>query len=147
MKNKKIPPRVFFNASVILAGFASPNGGSAKLLEYTKKGKIIGLISEIVADEVIRHAEKIRIKQEKIECQISITFSQVSQAPNKFSVEKYQQIVIDHGDAHILASCQELKTDYLVTLDKKHLLILKDKIKLFQIVSPKQLIEILSKTG
>jgi predicted nucleic acid-binding protein len=49
--------------------------------------------------------------------------------------------MIDHGDAHVLASCQEHKAEFLVTLDQKHLLILQDKIKAFKIVSPKHLIE------
>ena len=35
------------------------------------------------------------------------------------------RIVIDDGDAHVLASCEKEKVDFLVTLDKKHLLILK----------------------
>ncbi|MBI5123209.1 hypothetical protein HZA75_05110, partial [Candidatus Roizmanbacteria bacterium] len=44
-KNLKTPI-VFFNASVIIAGFISPTGGSAKLLQWTKENKITGVISE-----------------------------------------------------------------------------------------------------
>jgi len=61
----------------------------------------------------------------------------------KEKVEVFEQTVIDSSDAHVLASAKENKVEFLVTLDKKHLLILKDKIKQFRIVSPGQLIEIL----
>ena len=47
-------PTVFFNASVIIAGFISINGVSAKLLGHIKENKIKGIISEIILDEVLR---------------------------------------------------------------------------------------------
>lgn len=49
--------------------------------------------------------------------------------------------MINQGDSHVLASALELDVDYLVSLDKKHILALKGKIKKFAIVSPKELIE------
>lgn len=49
--------------------------------------------------------------------------------------------MIDQGDSHVLASALELDVDYLVSLDKKHILALKNKIKKFAIASPKELIE------
>lgn len=55
---------------------------------------------------------------------------------------KFSKIVIDAGDAHVLASCRETKAQFLVTLDKKHLLILGKKIKWTKIVSPGELIEL-----
>lgn len=53
---------------------------------------------------------------------------------------KYKEKVRDYDDAHVLASCDELESNYLVTLDKKHLLAISGKIKDFKIVSPAQLI-------
>ena len=60
-------------------------------------------------------------------------------------VKKYKSIVTDFDDAHLIASAQELKVDYLVSLDKKHILALKRKFKVAKIVNPGELIEILKK--
>lgn len=144
MKRKNKTQIVFFNASVILAGLGSPKGGSGKLLKWVKQKKIIGLISEIILDEAIRHAKKINLTEKKVKNKILAIFKMVIPPPEKSDVQIFKEIVIDYGDAHLLASCQEEKVDFLVTLDKRHVLILKEKIKKFKIVSPKTLIETLS---
>lgn len=144
MKKKNKPPKVFFNASVILAGLSPPQGGSAKLLKLTKKKIIIGSISEIVFEETIRHAEKIGLTKKSVKNRLLSIFRNISLAPAKPEVENFKKIVIDYGDSHILASCRENRADFLVTLDKKHLLILDGKIKSLKIVSPGQLLKILS---
>lgn len=129
-KQKSSRKKVLFNASVIIAGHYSPNGGSGKLLGWVKSEKIEGIISETILDEVKRHIEK-----------CPDIFKTVSPAPNLISVKKYQKIVTDPGDAHLFTTAQETKADFLVSLDKKHVLILKDKIKKPKIVSPGELIE------
>jgi putative PIN family toxin of toxin-antitoxin system len=144
MKRKNGKPKVFFNASVILAGLASPGGGSAKLLRFVREKHINGAISEIIFDEALRHTDKIGFKRQQLEQLIS-TFFTPCPAPKKTSVDAYRSIVIDEGDAHVLASSYETKADFLVTLDKKHLLILQNKIKGIHIVSPKELLEQLAK--
>lgn len=144
MKKREKIPIVFFNASVILSGLNSPTGGSAKLLKWTKDKKIDGVISEIVLDETVRHAKKINSSEEKIKKQMLMIFSTMLPAPTALHVAKYSKLVIDQGDAHVLASSYEVKAKFLVTLDKKHLLILQKKIKSINIVSPKLLIEQLS---
>lgn len=135
--------KVFFNASVILAGLKSPAGGSGEVLRWSKDHKIDGVISEIIADEAMRHAGKVGMKPAHIQLMIETIFSRIQMAPGKENVVRFSQIVIDPGDAHVLASCDEVKTDYLVTLDKKHLLILQNKIKWMKIVSPMELIRAL----
>lgn len=138
---KKKIPKVFFNASVVLSGIKSPTGGSAFLLRLVKHNKINGLISEVVQDEVKKNHRKINNKIEEIEKIIQTLFPNIIPAPDQKNVDKYNKIVIDTGDSHVLASSEESKTNYLVTLDAKHLLILKNNIKKFKIVSPKELIE------
>lgn len=133
-KQKNSRKKVLFNASVIIAGHYSPNGGSGKLLGWVKSEKIDGIISETILDEVKRHLEK-----------CPDIFKTVSPAPSLASVKKYQKIVTDPGDAHLFATASEIKADFLVSLDKKHVLILQNKIKNLKIVSPKKLIEALSK--
>jgi putative PIN family toxin of toxin-antitoxin system len=143
MKNLERKPIVFFNASVILAGLKSPNGGSAKLLNWVKENKIIGIISEIVIEEVLKNTNKIFLTKEKALKLISQIFL-IVKSPNKKYFSVFKDIVLDEGDIHLLVSAKNVKANFLVSLDKKHILSLKNKIKDFKIVSPKELIEFLS---
>ncbi|OGG31349.1 putative toxin-antitoxin system toxin component, PIN family, partial [Candidatus Gottesmanbacteria bacterium RIFCSPLOWO2_01_FULL_46_9] len=136
MRRKNLKPRVFFNASVILSGLHSPSGGSGKLLALVKQKQISGIISEIILDEVLRHADKIGLKKTTVEKRILSLFTPVYPAPKHEFVQKYMYIVLDQGDAHVLASSHKTNADFLVTLDKKHLLILQNKMKATNIVSP-----------
>jgi len=135
--------KVFFNASVIIAGLISPTGGSGKLISWSLKSKIKGVISEIVFNEILSHLNKISRNESEIR-KIILTSFEVIIKPKGSTVNKYKKKVADEGDAHVLASASETKSNYLVTHDKKHLLILKNKIKEYKIVSPKELIEDLS---
>jgi len=134
--------RVFFNASVIIAGLKSPSGGSAKLLQQVGKNQIKGIISEIVLDEVVRHADKIGKSQEATENTIVSAGFMITSAPPKAHVHEWSGKVIDPGDAHVLASAIQSKCTYLVTLDKKHILILKRNIKDLKIITPGEFIQL-----
>ena len=57
--------------------------------------------------------------------------------------QKFKKIVQDVGDIHLFTSAKDLKVDYLVSLDKKHVLSLKNKVKIFKVVSPGELIHLL----
>lgn len=138
MRKRKIPI-VLFNASVVLAGLKSPFGGSAKLLSWCKNKKIQGLISEVILDEIVRNTSRIGLSREVIKDLGSLFDIKI--APQKENVDFFRGIVSDFGDAHVLASCREENADFLVTLDKKHLLVLKNKVKAFKIISPGELIE------
>lgn len=144
MKKDTNLPRVFFNASVIIAGLRNPQGGSGKIIDWVKKGKITGYISQIIVAEVIKNAAVTGITIQKIAALLENIFA-ITPAPSMKYFEKYKDIVIDLGDTHVIASTDEAKCDFLVTLDKKHLLILQDKINKIKILSPKNLIESLFK--
>src|SRR3989344_2328851 len=58
-KQKNLKLKVLFNASVVLSGLRSKKGGSGKLLELARIGKIDGIISEIVFDEVLKHSGRL----------------------------------------------------------------------------------------
>lgn len=137
---KKIINSVFFNASVVLAGLKSPKGGSGKILLWLKQKKIKGVISEIILDEVSRNHAKIGFNKSVLEKKIKEIF-QIEEAPNQEIVSHYGGIVVYFGDAHVLASAEQAKVDYLISLDQKHILILKDNIKVFKIVTPGELIK------
>lgn len=136
---KRQTPKVFFNASVILAGLKSPSGGSGKILKWGKQRKIKALASEVILDEVLRNVVKVGLSHDQVMDSIKEIFS-VAPAPSAILVKSFHKISLDEGDSHVLASGQDSKADYLVTLDQKHLLILKNKVKKFKIVSPGVLI-------
>lgn len=143
-KQKLSKIKVLFNASVILAGINSPKGGSARVLSFVEKSLIEGLISEVIFDEVLRHSGKFDVSQNDIFNYTGNIFKKVLTAPSKIYVKKCGNKVIDEGDAHILATCLENNIPYLVTLDKKHLLVLKGKINGLTILTPGELIKKLS---
>lgn len=137
MKRK---PRVLFNASVILAGLYSPSGASGILLSKVKRGEVIGVVSRLIFDEVVRHADKINKGEGRITKELSEIFRDVAYPPTRRIVEKYYSRVTDPGDAHVLASFEEQRCGVLVSLDKKHILVLQNKIKSIMIMSPGQLV-------
>lgn len=141
MSKKSSIPIVFFNASVVLAGLNSPSGGSGKLLRLSKQKQIKAVISEIVLDEIIRNASKIKLSKTEVKKLIFNFFTHIISPPTEEFFNLYRNMVIDYGDIHLLVSAKEAKADFLVTLDKKHILILQKKIKEIKIVSPKQLLE------
>lgn len=136
-----MPSLVFFNASVILAGLKSPTGASAKLLELARQDKIRAAISEVVLDEAGRNLEKIDASSVSLEK--TIAFFRIEKPPAAERLKALERLVIDPGDAHLLASAKAIHADFLVTLDKKHLLVLAERIKWTKIVSPGGLLKAL----
>ncbi|MBI2010545.1 MAG: PIN domain-containing protein [Candidatus Chisholmbacteria bacterium] len=143
-KSSRKKALVFFNASVVLAGLHTLTGGSGKLLLWQNQRRIRGVISEIVLDEIVRRAKKIGISQQRARQRTTKLFKWMVPAPSLPRVKKYKSMVADYGDAHLLASAEQIRATFLVSLDKKHVLGLHNKIKGIQIVSPKQLIEVLA---
>ena len=141
-KLKNLKPRVFFDASVILAGLKSPRGGSGKLLSWVKDEKIAGIISEVVLDEVLRHLDKLRLTKKSLVK--LLPYFILLPAPKQLN-NYYYRICKDIGDVHLFTSAKTSGCNYLVSLDKKHVLILNTQAKGFKIVSPKELIEKLIK--
>lgn len=113
--------KVFFDASVIIAAILSPTGGSAKLLQFSKKKTIVAITSQTVIDEVIDHAEKIHKTPEKILLYVKASHLLVRERITQTEIEKVSGIV-DSADAHLLVGARSAACRYLVTLDKKHLL-------------------------
>ena len=98
------------------------------------------MISEIILDETLRHADEMSLNKSATEKSVHALFDPIIPAPKASLVKRYEQIVTDLGDTHVLASCNESQAKFLVTLDKKHLLILQGKIKGVKIVTPGELL-------
>jgi putative PIN family toxin of toxin-antitoxin system len=135
---KNLKRKVFFDASVVLAGLKSPQGGSAKVLERVKKKKIKGVVSELVIYEVERNLDRLGVK-EHYSRRFWLYFKVVPAPLNL--MKKYEKLAKDKGDVHLFTTAYSTRADYLVSLYKKHVLDLKGKIKDFCILSPGELIE------
>jgi predicted nucleic acid-binding protein len=145
--SRKAVPTVFFNASVILAGIRSPAGGSGALLKLVQTGTIRGIISEIIVDECKRHASEVTKTTETIEHILYRYRFMLIAAPSLKEVKRYISRVLDDGDAHVLASASACHAKYLVSLDKKHILAVKNNVSEYLIVSPGELLHILQKNS
>lgn len=142
MKKSPIPIIVFFNASVIIACLRSPKGGSAKLLDFAKQRRISALASNIIVNEVLKHQAEISLNHEQIINFLEKRFHIIHE-PSKRLTERYNSLVEDKGDVHVIASAKETEAHFLVTLDRKHILSIKNKVEDFKIVTPGELIAIL----
>lgn len=138
--------KVFFNASVIIAAMLSSTGGSSLLFEYIKISKIMGVTSQIVIDEILGEDKFKKLKRSRntIEQFIAGSGLLVRERITNFDIVPYQEMV-DIEDAHLIAGANLTKCEYLVTLDKKHLLNegIREQFLPLKIVSPKELIILL----
>ena len=136
--------RVFFDASIIIAALLSPTGGSAQLIKFTKIGLIKGITSQTVIEEILEEDKPTKIKKstEEIEEFIAQSGLIVRKPITVDEIDPYQSLV-DIDDAHLIAGAVLTKCEYLVTLDKKHLLRVdtKEKFLPLRIISPKELLE------
>ena len=131
--------QVYFDASVIVSALISSSGGSAKLLTMVKEKTITGITSQTVIDEVLEHTKKIKLTSRAIQAYIANSGILVRKKITQDDIVPYKNLV-DAEDAHVLAGARMTNCQYLVTLDKKHLLILQEKIKRIIIVNPKELL-------
>jgi predicted nucleic acid-binding protein len=135
---------VFVDLSVLFSAVNSPTGGSSKL--FILKG-IKLKASKLVLTETERnvrgklqeyHLERFFMLVNKIEI--------LKQLPDDLLINKAKEVITEK-DAVILAEGKHAKTNFLVTLDKKHFL--NDKTSKFlkpqRILTPKMLIKMIEK--
>ncbi len=138
--------KIYLDASVIIAALLSPTGGSAKLLEFIKSGVTAGITSQTVIDEVEEHSVKIRKSHKEIRKFIQENFIIVREPINELELETFKNL-IEEKDIHVAVGARLTSCDYLVTLDKKHLL--KEKVKKIlkpiKVVAPKEILLDLTK--
>lgn len=133
--------KVYLDASVIIAALLSPTGGSAKLLEFIKLGSIVGISSQNVIDEIEEHSVKIRKSHKEIRKFIQDSFIIVREKIREAELEPLIDL-IEEEDVHVAIGARLTKCDYLITLDKKHLLKeeVKKILKPVKVVTPKELL-------
>lgn len=134
--------KIYLDASVIVPAMLSSVGGSAKLIKFIKLGLVVGITSQNVIEEIERNSVKINKSTQEIRQFIQKNLILIRKKISTGDYAEYKNI-IDIKDAHVVAGARLTKCDYLVTLDKKHLL-KEDIQKRFlplKIVSPKQLLK------
>ncbi len=131
---------VFFDASVLFSGLYSSTGSSRALLELVKGKIIYGLTSKTVIDELEDNIQKFdhRINIDLLINEYGIL---IREKISNDEIKPYTSI-IEEKDCHVVAGAILTGSQYLVTLDKKHLdnQIIKEKINDVKIISPRDLL-------
>lgn len=130
---------VFVDSSVLFTAVNSPTGGSAKLftlesINLTTSTLVLAEVERNVRQKLQSyHLERFFLLVEKL----TIT----DQLPGGDLLEKAEK-AIAKKDAMILAQAKEQKTNFLVTLDKKHFITESAAafLKLQKVLTPKMLL-------
>lgn len=138
MLKRKI--KVVLDTNVLVAAIIF-GGNSREIIRLAAQKKIIIFISPFIIEEVIGvlnkkfHFEKKQLLQvqERLEKSTRLVVP----------LRKVHAIKLDEADNRILEAALEAKVDYLVSGDKKHLLVLR-KFKKILIVSPKEFLTLLT---
>jgi putative PIN family toxin of toxin-antitoxin system len=138
--------KVFFDASVIFSAINSNTGGSYKLTGLSKDKKIVAITTESVVEEVEENNKKFRTGPQNIGSFIKEHSFLVREVVTESEIQAFIGIVHEK-DAHVLAGAILTESDYLVTLDKKHLdnKLVRNKVPQTKILSPKSILKILRK--
>lgn len=120
----------------------SPGGGSARVIKLGKLGSWVQITSLTVIDEVKDHAEKIGKSAMEIDHFINESKVIVRERVMNKEIGSYSGL-IDKNDAHLIAGSKLTGANFLVTLDKKHLLKeeIKNRFKPLKIVNPEELLK------
>lgn len=139
-KQKLLKIKVFFDASVLLSGLYSPSGASGELLRLVKTGDILGYVSDLVIEEVVRNLDKVGLTRPSLE--LILGSFKIVELGRDLSIEESYTILefVDIKDLHIFVACYKVKPDFLVSLDKKHILSLRNKINFVKILTPGELL-------
>ena len=111
---------VFLDANVLFAAFASPQGGSAAVLELCRRDLLQPFVSRLVLREAERNIRK-KLPARALKAfhrSLQTTAFRVVPPPEPAEILTYQSIVPEN-DAPVLAACVASKAGFLVTLDRK----------------------------
>ena len=142
----KPAPRLFLDASVLMAAVGSKTGGSALIFELCRHHKARGVNSHLVLLEAERN---IRIKMGRDALlrfyhEIASLDLELVEAPTQDEIDA-QIRNIDRKDAHVLAAAVKGNVRFLLTLDRKHFMSSKTRHAglPFQIVTPGEFLSLL----
>jgi predicted nucleic acid-binding protein len=116
-------PRLFVDTSALFSGLWSPQGGAYALLHMGE----VGLIQLVASPDVLREIESVvRRKAPHALGLLALTLDrarlEISKPPNPTLMATSESLVPHAGDARIVAAALDASIDFLVTLDRAHLL-------------------------
>jgi predicted nucleic acid-binding protein len=120
----KATPRLFCDASMLIASAGSKTGASALVLDLCRHGSCKAVCSQLVLLEAERN---IKAKMEphsllRFYHEIASLDLELVGAPTADEIVA-QRRIIDPKDAHVLAAALKGKTNFLLTLDRKHFMV------------------------
>ncbi len=113
-------PKVFLDSSALIAGVASSKGAAREVLRLAE----IRLIEAIVSRQVVVEADrnitaKLPEWLDDFRAYVETLAPVLIEDPSARDVKRYS-LLIDPGDAPILAAASAAEADYLITWDRKH---------------------------
>jgi predicted nucleic acid-binding protein len=114
-------PELFFDSSALFAGIVSASGASRALLLLAEAGQVAITVSEQVVAETERAvARKIPRALPEFREAIRATGLRIVRDPSPDEIEGCADIISHHADVPIVVAAMQSKTDYLVTLNRRH---------------------------
>jgi len=119
---------------------ASPQGGSGFLLQAAKQKKIILIATPLIINEVNRHLTKLKLQSKQLKTLLNDQVIRLVKDPDETTITRCRRLTADPDDAHVLAGAILANANFLLSLDKKHVLTKRVKKHLLpiRIFSPKQ---------
>jgi predicted nucleic acid-binding protein len=130
------------DTSVIIAGLASPTGGSSVVLDLCEAGVLRAFISRQVVVEANRvMARKFPLLLERFKDFLENLSPELMEDPSLEEIREATRVIVSH-DAPILAAAIQAQVDYLITLNTKDFCLPKVRESVsFKIFTPKEFLE------
>ncbi len=131
--------RIFLDANIYFVGFSSQGGASFLILEIARKKKIVLCASRLVLREADRNLRQKSTPENLKAFRRYIQKVKVYVVPfPQEETTKLYETSIHPKDLPVLGAALEAKSDYLLSLDKKHFLTPQfvSKVKKPKIMSP-----------
>lgn len=136
-------PLVFLDSSCWIAATRSPTGGAGKIVKLASLGCLAVVVSPVVMGEVLKILYE-KFGKEALEDFVTtlvIPEFYSTLRPSKEECEAWAEVT-DACDCHVLAAALSSRCDFLVSLDKRHLLtnLVRDKF-ISPVMSPGEFLD------
>ena len=112
---------LFLDSGALFAGIISARGGARALLQLAESGHITMTISEQVVAETERAiARKVPSALNDLRQAILASKAQIVRDPSPEDVMAHSKLISHPAAVPILLAAMQVKTDYLVTLNRRH---------------------------
>ena len=112
--------KVFIDTSVLFAASFSSTGASREIIRLAIRGEISLVVSQLVLEEIERNLTRKAPEVLPIFRQLLDVIPLELSSPSKDEVEQAAQYT-ELKDAAIVAAARTAEVDYLVSLDRRHL--------------------------